>query len=147
MQEFIFSILISYLLGSINPAYIIGKLRGIDLRTKGDKNLGTKNTYYILGLIPAIIVFIIDFMKGYLPFAIAQNKFLLPEIQVYIASFFVILGHRYPFYLNFKGGKGVAAGIGIFVAALLSIKELNYGIYFLIILVLLEIFRKYIKKE
>ena len=147
MQGLIFSILISYLLGSINPAYIIGKLKGIDLRTKGTKNLGTKNTYYILGLIPAIMVFIMDFMKGYLSFVIAQNKFLLPEIQVYITSFFVIIGHRYPIYLNFKGGKGVAAGMGIFVAALLSLKELDYGIYFLIILILLEIFRKYIKKE
>ena len=147
MINLIISILISYLLGSINPAYIIGKLRGIDLRTKGTKNLGTKNTYYILGLFPAIMVFIIDFTKGYLSFALAKNIFFLSEIGIYISSFFSIIGHRYPFYLNFKGGKGVASGIGVFVAALLNISKLNYGIYFLTILVLLEIFRKYIKKE
>lgn len=147
MINLVISILVSYVLGSINPAYIIGKLRGIDLRTKGTKNLGTKNTYYVLGLFPAIMVFIIDFTKGYLSFALAKNIFFLSEIEIYISSFFSIIGHRYPFYLNFKGGKGVAAGIGIFVAAFLSLKELDYGIYFLIILILLEVFRKFIKKE
>ena len=107
------TIILGYLLGSISPSWILGKvLRGIDIREHGTKNAGGTNTYKVLGLLPAIIVVIYDLGKGLLAIYIAWKLgvtdpwYLLPGIAAF-------LGHIYPFYLGFRGGQGVATLLAI----------------------------------
>ncbi len=107
-------IIFGYLLGSVSPAYILGRLlRGIDIRQHGTRNAGTRNVKKVLGLGPAIICGIYDFSKGLLAMLIAW-KIGAPEIVIYFSGYAAILGHIFPFYLGFRGGEGQATTLGIF---------------------------------
>lgn len=109
----IFAIIIGYLLGSISPSYILGKvLRGIDIREHGTGNAGTTNAKRVLGLGPAIICAIYDLAKGLVSMWIA---YLLgvSEVFIFTAGFAAIVGHVFPFYLGFRGGQGVGTAVGI----------------------------------
>ncbi len=102
------SIIIGYLLGSVSPSYILGKLlKGIDIREHGDGNAGTTNTKKVLGIGPAIIAAIYDLGKGLLSIWIAY-KLGADPVFMYAAGYAAILGHVFPFYLGFRGGQGVA---------------------------------------
>ena len=109
------SILIGYLIGSISPAFILGKvLRGIDIRKFGTKNAGTKNVKKVLGLWPSVICAIFDLSKGLLAMLIAQ-KFGATELIIYATGYTAVLGHIFPFYLKFRGGEGSATGVAILI--------------------------------
>lgn len=107
------AILIGYLIGSISPSYILGRLlRGIDIRDYGDGNAGGMNTYYVLGLKPAIITVVFDLSKGLVSmyFASILGASL---ICIQLAGLAAILGHVFPLYLKFRGGKGIGTAVGI----------------------------------
>jgi len=107
------AILIGYSLGSVSPAYILGKLlRGIDIREHGTKNAGTTNAKKVLGFGPAIICGTYDLFKGLLAMFIAY-KLGVSETFVFTAGFAAIIGHVFPFYLGFRGGQGVATAVGM----------------------------------
>lgn len=108
MVEFILCLLVGYLLGCISPSYLLSRSKGIDLRNVGQKNLGTTNAFMVLGKASGIVVMVIDFMKGFLAVKIAQ--LLFPEFAIagIVAGSSAILGHIFPFYLKFRGGKGLA---------------------------------------
>ena len=110
------SVLIGYLLGSISPSYIISKKKNVDLRKKGTGNLGASNTFINLGKKYGIFVMAFDIFKAWL--AVKLVAFIFPEIALArIASgSAAVIGHNHPFYLKFKGGKGIAA-FGGFVLA------------------------------
>jgi acyl phosphate:glycerol-3-phosphate acyltransferase len=107
----------SYLLGATPTAYLAGRLaRGIDLREHGSKNLGATNVYRVLGWRWAIPVALIDIAKGAIPVALfgrwaAGGPWL--AVGLGIAA---VLGHVYSPYVRFKGGKGVATALGVFLA-------------------------------
>ena len=107
----------SYLLGATPTAYLAGRLaRGIDLREHGSKNLGATNVYRVLGWRWAIPVALIDVAKGAIPVALfgrwaAGGPWL--SVAFGIAA---VLGHVFSPYMHFKGGKGVATALGVFVA-------------------------------
>ena len=105
-------ILISYLLGNISPAYIIGKLTAdIDIRDYGSGNAGTTNVLRTLGKKAAILTLMFDCLKGMLSVIIA--KYLALGTYMYlIAGITAVIGHNWPVLLKFKGGKGVATTIG-----------------------------------
>lgn len=108
-------ILLAYLLGSISPAYILGKLlRGIDIRKYGSKNAGATNAWRVLGPVAGIITGLVDFLKGV---AVMILAFFcgLPALVIFFAGLVAIIGHCFPFYLQFRGGKGAATAYGIFV--------------------------------
>jgi glycerol-3-phosphate acyltransferase PlsY len=110
----IISVLIGYLIGSILPAYFIGRIRNVDIRKTGTKNPGALNTYGSMGLLPTIPVAIFDSAKGVLAILIAQSiggSFACAQA----AGLAAIAGHVFPFYLKFRGGQGVAAAIGIMI--------------------------------
>ncbi|MEK7143148.1 MAG: glycerol-3-phosphate acyltransferase, partial [Patescibacteria group bacterium] len=108
------AIILGYLLGSISPAYILGRiLRGIDIRQHGTGNAGARNVKKVLGIGPAIICGTYDFAKGLLAMLIAW-KLHAPEIIIYLSGYAAILGHIFPFYLRFRGGEGQATSLGIF---------------------------------
>jgi len=135
MQSIIFAIVIGYLLGSINPAFILGEiLRGVDIRKKGTQNAGAMNAFKTLGFFPGIVTLFYDLGKGVFAMLIVYWSFygslqhfetnILFLIPAYIAGLSAIVGHNWPFYLKFKGGKGAAttSGLLLFLMTLLSIK-------------------------
>ena len=113
---------ISYLLGSIPFGIIVSKLwKGIDIREHGSKNPGATNVYRVLGPVPALIVLILDIGKGLVAtlwvsrISIGQ-PILNPVSLMILAGIAVILGHTFPIFAGFKGGKGVATGLGVLIS-------------------------------
>ncbi|HIR28672.1 MAG TPA: glycerol-3-phosphate 1-O-acyltransferase PlsY [Candidatus Choladousia intestinigallinarum] len=112
---------IGYLFGLLQTSYIYGKMHGIDIRQHGSGNAGTTNMLRTMGTKAGIITFLFDFLKCFLAVMavrlIFKNQYsqILPLLSVY-AGAGVVLGHNYPFYLNFKGGKGIAATAGLIVS-------------------------------
>jgi glycerol-3-phosphate acyltransferase PlsY len=105
----------AYLLGSIPSAYIIGKFKkGTDIRKIGSKNMGAMNVIYNVGFWWGALVMVIDIGKGVMAMGIAK-ELLLPhsELAYYAAGIIVILGHNFPVFLKFRGGKGGATAVGV----------------------------------
>jgi glycerol-3-phosphate acyltransferase PlsY len=114
-MTYILAIIIPYLIGSIPFSYIFSRLKGIDLKNSGTKNIGATNALASAGVRIGIISMLFDVFKGF--FTLYFSFYLgLNMIQLSLAGFFVVLGHNYPFYLKFKGGKGVATTCGVFFA-------------------------------
>ena len=111
----IISCVIAYLLGSISFSYIFTKLiKKVDIREYGSKNAGATNAARILGTGPAVIVFILDILKGVVAVLIAF-AFHLTDWGVALSGLCAILGHVWSIYYGFKGGKGVATTIALFL--------------------------------
>jgi glycerol-3-phosphate acyltransferase PlsY len=108
-------ILFSYLLGSLPVGLLLAKIRGRDPRTIGSGNIGATNVMRAAGKTAGIVTLIGDALKGFLPVWLAI-RFGFPESLVAAAGFAAFLGHLFPLYLRFKGGKGVATALGIFLA-------------------------------
>lgn len=114
----------SYLLGSIPTALIVGKVfKGIDIREYGSKNMGTTNTLRVLGLKYSIIVFIGDALKASIIILLFSTgllnyeaEWLVIKIHPLIYGLIAVVGHAFPIFANFKGGKGVACSAGIAMA-------------------------------
>jgi len=113
-------LLCGYLAGSIPFGYLIGRLNGIDIRKHGSHNIGATNVTRVLGAAYGRICFVLDFLKGALPVLLIGSRIGLgsPIGQGWSAVLVAagcILGHMYPCWLNFKGGKGVATSIGALI--------------------------------
>lgn len=111
----------AYLLGSIPTAYIAGRLlKGVDIRTVGSGNVGASNATRLLGKGWGIAVLLFDASKGLIPLLIVQHVLFKdsPSVQRYaiVGAIACMLGHIFPVWLSFKGGKGVATGLGVMVA-------------------------------
>ena len=114
-------LLTSYFLGGIPTGYVIGRIKGIDIRKFGSGNPGTANVYRTLGKGPGILTFCIDFLKGFMPAYIAWQSFYIEAGHWWIpvaAGGLAIAGHIWTPFLRFKGGKGVATAAGVFMALL-----------------------------
>ena len=118
-------VVVSYLLGSIPWGFLIGKAKGIDVRKEGSKNIGATNVTRCVGKWAGKLCFALDFLKGMLPVLAAQyflsEKFIeVPEAHdayVVIAVLFAaVVGHIFPVFLNFRGGKGISTAAGAIVA-------------------------------
>ena len=105
---------LGYLLGAIPFSVIVAKLKSVDLRQIGSGNLGATNVYRALGWRYALLVFVLDVLKGALPVALTMMVFSSPILHGVIAVF-SILGHSFSLFLGFRGGKGVATAIGTFL--------------------------------
>ena len=105
---------VSYLVGNISPSTIIGKAKGIDIRKEGSGNPGTTNTLRVMGKQAALIVLLVDILKG--TFMVLLWGHLLGEQAAMIACLAVFLGHVFPIAMKFQGGKGVATAFGALAA-------------------------------
>ena len=111
----------AYLLGSIPFGYLAGLSRGVDIRTVGSGNIGATNVYRTLGKKPGIATFVLDVFKGVAATrVIPQSAWFLfgiegdaPLYMTLACGVLVLVGHSFPLFLNFKGGKGVASGLEI----------------------------------
>jgi len=111
----ILSIIIGYLLGSIPTAYIVSRTRkGIDIRTVGNGNMGAANVMREIGIPEGIFVCLIDIAKGAGAILIAQTL-NISELWVFGAGFAALVGHNFPVFAGFRGGRGTATAIGIFL--------------------------------
>ncbi|MFD2612000.1 glycerol-3-phosphate 1-O-acyltransferase PlsY [Paenibacillus gansuensis] len=129
-------ILLSYLLGSISFSFIIGKtVKGIDIREYGSGNAGATNTLRVLGKGPAVLVLALDIVKGIA--AVWAARALAPDlIWVHVlCGIAVIIGHNWPVFFGFRGGKGIATTIGV-MATLSLLPALCAGIIALVLVAL-----------
>ena len=115
------AILLSYLLGSVPFGLVLGRLRGVDIRTVGSGNIGATNVGRALGRPWALVAFALDFLKGYVPAWLApgfatQAGSVGPSTLAVLCAGAAVCGHVWPLYLGFKGGKGVATACGGMVA-------------------------------
>jgi len=108
-------IIIAYFMGSLPTGVIIGKrFKGIDIREYGSKNTGATNAYRVLGKKFGILVLLADALKGWLPVFVA-SIFNVSGWQLILIGVMTILGHTLSIFLKFKGGKGVATSLGVFL--------------------------------
>ena len=111
----ILSIIIGYLLGSIPTAYIVSRLRkGIDIRNVGSGNMGGANVMREIGAHEGVFVGLFDIAKGAVAILIAQ-ALNIPELWVFGTGFAALVGHNFPVFAGFRGGRGSATIIGIFL--------------------------------
>lgn len=109
-------IIAAYLIGAIPTGVILTRLMGgEDIRSAGSGNIGATNVYRVAGRKLGIITLIGDCLKGVIPLLIAQQAFHLSETGIALVALAAFIGHCYPVYLGFKGGKGVATALGIFL--------------------------------
>ena len=115
-MKYILCILIGYLVGTINPSYIIAKIRGFDIRERGSKNAGASNALILFGKVMGIGCALFDIIKAAL--AILLCGILFPELAFSYAVTGVacVVGHVFPFYMKFHGGKGLACLGGMILA-------------------------------
>lgn len=115
-MEYILIILAAYFLGSSSMAYYLSKLNNVNIQREGSGNLGASNTVVLLGWRAGVLVGLHDIGKGIL--AVLLAKWLFPD-DIYagaLAGVACVIGHMFPFYLNFKGGKGFASYLGMTLA-------------------------------
>jgi len=125
------TVIIGYLLGSIPFAYIAGRLiKGADIRRVGGGNVGATNVMREVGTAAGIAVLIADIAKGTLAVLIAQ-WLNVPLIAVFITGFAAVVGHNWPVFLKFSGGRGGAITIGVFFALVPVESAIAFGIMLL----------------
>jgi len=112
---------LAYFLGAIPMGLVVGRLRGVDLRGVGSGNIGATNAVRALGRAWGLFVFVLDLMKAFVPLQLAalpQHLGARPDAEqaLAIVGLAVLLGHVFPVYLAFRGGKGVACAFGVFLA-------------------------------
>lgn len=120
-MERIICVIIGYVFGLFQTAFIYGKLHGIDIREHGSGNAGTTNTLRVLGTKAGLIVLAGDIIKCILAIVLCSVLFdKTHPNEIYLLKLYAaagaILGHNFPFYLHFKGGKGIAATAGLILA-------------------------------
>ncbi len=136
----IISLLIGYLFGCIQTAYLLGKLFGkIDIRRHGSGNAGASNVTAMMGMKFGAITALIDILKG--TAAVLAVKAIYPgqPEPAYIAGIGAILGHIFPFYMNFHGGKGVAALVGMMFGF-----DWRLGVFFVLLVAIPAVLTDYI---
>ena len=112
-MEIAVAVAVAYLVGSIPFAFLLSRRRGVDLRQAGSGNIGASNVLRTTGVRAAILAMVLDGIKGALAVMLAQRLTAGPAVAV-AAGLASVLGHIYPIFLRFRGGKGVATAAGVF---------------------------------
>lgn len=138
-MKIIFFLVLGYVMGALPNGVWIGKyFKNIDIREHGSKNSGATNAYRVLGPKYGIMVLILDALKGFLPPFLA-SRFGVSGNILLVIGVLAIVGHSLSFFLNFKGGKGVATSLGVFLFLIP-----NVTLALLIIFILVVYFTRYI---
>lgn len=133
MLDFVVAAAISYLLGSIPNGLIFGNaIWGVDLRQHGSKNIGATNAWRTIGKAGGISIFALDFLKGavsaYLGLHLGGS-----ELAGVLCGILAIAGHSWSVFLAFKGGKGVATGLGVIAALMPMVTLIVFAVWFAIV--------------
>lgn len=138
-MKIVFVVLMGYLLGCSSLSYYISIVKNIDIKNNGSKNLGASNTVALVGWKAGIAVAIHDAVKAMIAVILANLCFKDVMYAPYIAAVASVFGHIFPFYLGFKGGKGLASYMGLILAL-----NWKFGIIMLIVLAVITIVSDYI---
>lgn len=131
-------ILIAYLIGCFSPSYFLGKfLKKVDIRQHGSGNAGSTNALRVFGKKIGILTFMLDIAKGII--AVLIGRRLMGFNGELLAAIFVVLGHNWPIFLGFKGGKGIATSLGI-----LFVLHWQTGLVCLMVGIIIIVFTKYV---
>ena len=139
IMPFAVAILIGYLIGCFNLALIISKIKKVDLRNTGTKNLGASNTFITFGKGLGVLVGACDIFKCTLVVILVRLIFPETDYLPYITGIACVFGHMFPFYLKFKGGKGFASFLGMSLGI-----HWKYFIVIGICIILITLITKYI---
>jgi glycerol-3-phosphate acyltransferase PlsY len=141
MFKIFFVIIASYLIGSVSPSIILGKvLKGIDIREHGSGNAGSTNAFRVLGKGAGIAVLLIDIFKGYFavrflsPLA-GENPFLSQTAAAVMSGFAAVAGHIWTIFHSFKGGKGVNTAAGALLALIPIPTLIAAGVFLIVLLI------------
>jgi glycerol-3-phosphate acyltransferase PlsY len=118
----------AYLAGSIPFGFLIGKMRGVDVRTVGSKNIGATNVFRTVGKKWGLLAFLCDFLKGFVPVLLAK-KFGGEAHLPLAVGLMTVVGHMFTCFMKFKGGKGIATGFGMLVGLLPWLVLTAFGIW------------------
>jgi len=141
--SYIVGIIISYLIGGIPFGYLIAVIKGVDIRTQGSGNIGATNVGRVLGKKYGLIIFILDMLKGFavvllVPAAVSSAVNISTttgNLLAVLCGFCAVLGHAFPVYLKFKGGKAVATSFGVFIWLVPISIAIAFGVWLLTVIV------------
>ncbi|HJG08159.1 MAG TPA: glycerol-3-phosphate 1-O-acyltransferase PlsY [Megamonas hypermegale] len=135
MLSYIIVILCSYIIGSIPSGLILGKIFwNVDLREYGSKNIGATNAWRTLGKLPGFIVFVADLLKGMI--GVYLGMLLVgTSTAMIIGGIVAIIGHSLSLFLKFKGGKGVATGLGVIIMLMPTVSAIVFIIWLVIVMI------------
>src|SRR4051812_48947621 len=131
-MEALFAVAIGYLVGSIPFAFILARRRGIDLRLAGSGNIGAANVLRTSGVSVAVVAMCLDAVKGSVAVLVAQAVTAGPSTPI-AAGVASVIGHIYPVWLRFRGGKGVATAAGVFAVLTPFAFAIGGGVFLLIV--------------
>ncbi|MEJ2699915.1 MAG: glycerol-3-phosphate 1-O-acyltransferase PlsY [Desulfuromonadales bacterium] len=115
-MNLILALLASYLIGAIPTGVLLTRLTGAgDVRQSGSGNIGATNVYRVAGRRLGILTLVGDALKGVIPVLVAASVLHFPDLHVGLVALAAFLGHCFPVYLGFKGGKGVATALGVYL--------------------------------
>ena len=144
-------LVIGYVIGMFQTGYFVGKHYGIDIREYGSKNVGMTNVNRTLGKLPALIVFVLDVLKAILAFVFVPtllfgaswsfsawshmffDEVMFQDIVPLLAGLGAILGHNFPFYLKFRGGKGISCTLGIILMLDWQVALIAFAVGFVLV--------------
>lgn len=138
-MDYLLIILFSYLIGSSSMSYYIGKLNGFNMKEKGTGNLGASNTVLLIGWKAGALVAVHDILKAVLAVCVTRYFFGDLPYATVLSATSCILGHIFPFYLSFKGGKGLAS----FVGAALAL-DFKFGLILVLCIIVVTLITDYI---
>ena len=118
----------AYLAGAIPFGFLIGKMRGVDVRTVGSKNIGATNVFRTVGKKWGLLAFLCDFLKGFVPVLLAK-KFGGEAHLPLAVGLMTVVGHMFTCFMKFKGGKGIATGFGMLVGLLPWLVLTAFGVW------------------
>ncbi|MBS1259383.1 MAG: Glycerol-3-phosphate acyltransferase [Candidatus Scalindua arabica] len=141
--SYIVGIIISYLIGGIPFGYVIAVAKGIDIRTEGSGNIGATNVGRVLGKKYGLIIFVLDMLKGFIVVffvpTVVSSAVNIPtttgNLLVVLCGFCAVLGHAFPVFLNFKGGKAVATSFGVFIWLVPISIGIAFGVWLITVIV------------
>jgi len=107
---------LGYLIGSINPAYLFSRLRGFDIRHRGSGNAGATNVLLTVGKLAGVLCALLDILKAFCAYRLGKRLFPMLQFAGILAGAFCILGHIFPVWMGFHGGKGLACIGGMILA-------------------------------
>jgi acyl phosphate:glycerol-3-phosphate acyltransferase len=136
-MPWLFIAISSYLLGSIPWGLLFARARGIDIRKKGSGNIGAANAFRVMGRKWGYLVFVCDFLKGFLAVEISLQFATWFQINLGLASIIAaimcVVGHNYPVWLGFKGGKGIATTAGALLAVFPPLVCVSFGAVWVVV--------------
>ena len=141
INNIVIAIIIGYLLGSFPSAYLAGRLRkGIDIRGVGSKNMGAMNVFYQVGPMEAVLVTLADLGKGVGAILLVRwllgNPLISPfDFLAGLTGIAAVIGHIFPIFLKFRGGKGAAAAIGILIFLMPLAVPFLFAVFFVALLI------------